>query len=93
MDTRYCLEIYGEEDHDTPGTVLYSNESFLAINTGDLIHPGAFQHWGGRERSDWMLEVTKIEHIIFESGKNNSKHKLCVYTRYVPNTLETRRGS
>ncbi|MGH9891008.1 MAG: hypothetical protein ACREA0_03295 [bacterium] len=86
METRYCLEIYPEDDDETPGAVFYSNEPFLPIAAGDLMHPGGFEGWGREGRGQWTLEVVKAEHIIWATDKRDSKHKLCVYTRYVQNT-------
>lgn len=91
MDTRYCLEIYPEDDDETPGAVFYSNQPFLSIAAGDLLHPGAFEQWDREGRGRWILEVTKVTHIVWATDKRDSKHKLCVYTRYVQNTSEARR--
>jgi len=86
---RYCLEIYGEKDHSTPGQVIYSEHPFLAISVGDLINRRAFPDWTAE--GEGLLQATKLEHIAFGMDKD-TYHKICIYTRYVPDTMETRRS-
>ncbi len=88
---RYCLEIYGEDDYDTPGGTFYSEHPFLAIAVGDLLNPRGFPYWTGRREDPGLLVVTKLEHIVFGTDKD-AKHKICVYTRYAPDNRETRAG-
>ena len=84
----YRLEIYEEGASADPAISLYSDKPYLAIARGDLVNAGTFDHWGGSREQDgkWMLEVTRVEHIILKDGN----HSLSVYTKYVPNTPATR---
>jgi hypothetical protein len=47
MDTRCRLEIYVNDDPDTPSATLYANQPLLGLSVGDLLNPGIIDHWGG----------------------------------------------
>jgi uncharacterized protein YfbU (UPF0304 family) len=75
----YTLEIYEPDSREDVLAVLTADYPFLQISSGDLIHPAALA--GGSRLYPDRLRVTNVEHILL--GKNDTKHKICVYTARV----------
>jgi hypothetical protein len=86
MKTTYALMIFAPDETDTPGTSFESDHPFPAVAVGDLIHLGVLRHWGGERTGKEALEAIRVEHFF----SLPETHQLHVFTKYVPNTPETR---
>jgi len=75
VEHKYALEIYYPGSVNSVWVWFGSDTPFQAISIGDIINPGLFPDAG----ADVMLRVTSLEHILW-STKNQSKHKICIYT-------------
>jgi hypothetical protein len=84
----YILEIFEPNSIDTVLITFETNSPFMAINRGDIINPNI---WPTAKTLEFILQVTNLQHIIWDSPMDNCvKHKLCVYTKQVPNTRSLR---
>jgi len=82
----YTLEIYKPDSADDVYYSMRSPVPFMSISKGQLIHPAT---WLGIRTPSNLLEVTNVEHLIWES-EDTLNHKICVYTIDVDDTRSFR---
>ena len=85
-EIQYHVEIYEPGSSDDLIVLFQSSTPFLAISPGDLINQRV---WETDIEFHMTLQVTSVEHILWEVDTHIG-HKLCVYTRKVDDTAETR---
>jgi hypothetical protein len=79
---KYTLEIYESGSADNVTATFKSDSPFQSVEVGHLMNLTVA---GGQ-----LLLVTKVEHILWEAG-GVVKHKVCVFTKAVPDTAASRR--
>lgn len=77
LPTNYVLEIYEPEDDRTVAGVFDSNTPFMAISKGDYINTSIFPE----SSFPGLLQVTSVEHILFEIENSHQTHKVCLCTK------------
>jgi hypothetical protein len=77
----YYLEIYQSGSGRDVLVSINSAGPFQAIAVGDLIDSRV---WEGATTQDNILEVTRVQHIVWETDDCCS-HKLMVFTKDVSN--------
>ena len=82
---KYCIEIYGPDSSHDVFKSFESDTPFLAINKGDLINARVFSD----EYKGKIFRVKNTEHIIWENN-GEIKHKICVFTNSVEDSIESR---
>ncbi|MGV3616692.1 MAG: hypothetical protein ACO1SV_15300 [Fimbriimonas sp.] len=83
---RYTLEIYVPDGSDTVFALFQASVPFGAISRGDIINPGT---WHDSNSPMRVLRVTSVEHNLWSTA-TDVVHKICVYTREIENTRESR---
>lgn len=79
----HILEIYEPDSADDVRTTFKSPTPFQAVAVGDLV---TLMDASVKQ----VLEVTRVEHIVWDGPGGQPKHKLCVYTKAVENTRASR---
>lgn len=74
---KYHLEIHLERDFEHPFVAYSASTPFMAINVGDKFDG---RTWEGIDTDASYLEVTRVEHIIWE-GEQHIGHKIVVDTK------------
>lgn len=80
LPVQYCLEIYCDGEGDKPIMTFASNTPFLGISKGDKI---VTKTWEGLEYLG-TIEVTGVEHLVWEAKESHIGHKIMVETKSCP---------
>ena len=77
----YMLEVYPPDRSDVVQASFMSDRPFLPISKGDVLDPAV---WGddGKDISPDLLEVVRVEHLVWSSG-GEAFHKMMLRTRRV----------
>jgi len=86
MKDKYMLEIYEPNSSQSCWVVFKSETPFQTITKGDIINPGFFPDATVQK----VLRVESVEHIVWSLETGEPKHKLCVYTKEIDDTWESR---
>lgn len=81
---KYILEICAPGESSEAIKNIESSKPFLSISKGDFLNPRTLD-----VEVEGLMCVVNIEHIIFGKDENLT-HKICIFTKSVPDTYEAR---
>lgn len=76
-----ALEIYEPNDNSCVAAIFHSDTTVMSVARGDYINTGMFT----MSELEGLLQVTSVEHIIWELEGKHQTQKVCVRTAKVGN--------
>lgn len=84
---KYVLEIYAPDSADDVIATVESDRPFAAMHIGELLNTQTLASASTRA----LFQIVHIEHILWEAEESPA-HKICVYTKDVPDARQTRQN-